>query len=108
VNQYYVFIQRIGGDTDQFEPVEGEPVVISGFEELDLFLHHPFENRTSELWLISEGKTGAAITGWTTTREKAQRLAQEKLEKRGLEAIRIAINKHLGKTPSPRYSSRGI
>lgn len=104
---YYVWVLASGEKEERYEPVEGEPVVIEGLEELDLFLHHPYGGKNPDIWVISEGKTGAAITGWAGSPEEAKQSVEEILASRGVEAVRIAVSKRLEERQSPRYVKSG-
>ena len=101
-DNYYVCI--LVGKNVTYELITGEKIVIEGFEELDLFLHQPFiPNPVRKIWMVSEGKTGASITGWAINPEEAKKFAKEKLESEGIERVRTVINRQLELTHSPRF-----
>lgn len=102
MGNYYVCMQN-EGVADRYQEIDGEKVIIEGFEELDLFIHQPPESSMTDLWVISEGETGLAITGWCVSREEARQEAKGKLEGAGLSAARARVDKRLAISQSPRY-----
>ena len=108
MGSYHVcLIDQCQGDAGKFKPIDGEKVVIEGFEELDLFIHQPPEGAISDLYVISEGKTGLALTGWRLSPEEARREAKDKLEAKGLSETKAMIDKRLEISQSPRYMYSG-
>jgi len=106
---YFVFILRTSETLGEgvFEEVDGQPVLIPGFEELDLFLHHPHGlGGKSELWAISEGTTGMSVAGHAISQEQAESYALDKLRFAGLERVKEVIAERLEKEVhrSPRCS----
>jgi len=107
--KYYIRLQRIvdtfveRSSHYEYKEVEGEPLVIPGFEELDLFAHRAAGAEEKDIWVVSEGKTGNSISGWGISKEEAITLATEVLNKRGIDIYKQAINNAFQSYHSPRY-----
>lgn len=78
----------------KYEEVDGEPIVIDGFEEVEFFLHHPYKYEKTDIVMISERSTGYGITSWALSKEEAVKQATASLNEVGIDALRERI-KHL-------------
>ena len=77
--------------------VEGEPVVIPGFEQIKLFTFNDRDDDTGDAWNVSEEITGYAIVDacdCMSTKESAIELSSKKLNKKGLQWILDNIKKY--------------
>lgn len=94
-NDYYSYNAK----TEKFERTDARPVLIDGFEDVDLFVHKPIEG--SGGWHVTEGTSGARVADGNT-RDEAVSSAGENLRRVGkeklLEHIAAAVEKH-GRSP---------
>lgn len=76
--------------------VDGEPIVIPGFEEITMFIHQEYEEEDNIYYKISEVKTGLSMVHYddhATSKEEAISILKEKLNKVGLKQILETISK---------------
>ncbi|MDD4875862.1 MAG: hypothetical protein PHQ86_01840 [Dehalococcoidales bacterium] len=77
-------------DQPSYMTVDGEPLVIPGYEEFEFFIHNDFGRKL----FVSEVSTGMGA-GLYSTKEAAIKAIQKKIKGKGIEALRklIADNK---------------
>lgn len=87
--KYRIKIDDLSYNPKVYREVEGEPIVIPGFEEFQFFI------RPEDYFVISEVTTGLRIGEYYESREFAIKSAKEILEKAGIEKVRqlVAENK---------------
>ena len=111
MNKYYIAIQDFALDSNpvSFQEVEGEPVTIEGFEEIDFFIHrdHKAQCLGKTKWAVSEGRTGLMLPYTGATKPYIKELVAIKLGELGLERVKQVIKESLVNGHSPRYNDKG-
>jgi hypothetical protein len=90
--KYFIRV-GVGTDKELKQGVEAEPLVIPGFEQIQLFI---FNSRLGE-WNISEAKTGYAIVHIlqdVPTKKRAVEIATQKMQDKGLQWMLDNIKKY--------------
>ena len=112
MSKYYIAIKDSTLDSKHpisYKEVQGEPVTIKGFEEIDFFIHK--DNKAEHLgktkWAISEGRTGLMIPYIGATEAYVKDLVALKLKELGLEHVKQVIEESLVNGHSPRYDDKG-
>jgi hypothetical protein len=92
------------GKKEFSEEVEGEEVVIPGFEQIKLFAH--LDCGFYHAWGITEAITGLSIahpSNGKATKEEAVKLATGKLIEKGVDYVLVNIKKYKPVAEFPRY-----
>jgi hypothetical protein len=102
MEKYYILL-TVPGHNPYFMPVDGEKVLLKGFEEFEFFLHHPYKGVfIMEEWTISEATTGLMLTEQRgKTQEEAIDLASTRMNEAGLDKLRQSIAENAAKQRSP-------
>ena len=94
--KYYVTLGHIN---PTFHPVEGEPVVIPGFEALHLFVHRSVVHNMDRMWQVTEATTGLAFGNVASNKELAVEAMGHRLRQTGLPKMLEVIDSVKEKTP---------
>ena len=91
----------------EFLQIEGEAIVIPGFEDHDIFVHKTVDGNghaQAEMFTVSEGKSGYAI-GYDRSKEWVVGKVTDRLKYHGREQLDRVIAEAVEKTGlSPRWS----
>jgi len=93
---------------DGFKEVEGEPIIIKGFEDFDFFIH-PAINRFG-YYSISEVNTGLCVPLYYKSKKTILEQTIAKLNKYGLDNFRAILIKNLSEpnNQSPLYKKTNL
>jgi len=93
-------------EAPEYKEIDGEPLIIKGFESLNLFIHHPIgEPKT---WQISEATTGLALGDSGNNKEQLIDVVKNRILKLGLKYMINIIDDCAKKTKTPYGGNKSL
>jgi len=88
---YKIRIVFFNNNKFYWKEVKGEPFIIKGFEEAQLFLHKAINQQLQNCWRVSEVTTGFFLSESSVSPQQAKRNCTKGLKRKGIERFRKSV-----------------